>query len=109
MLLGGFALLACAEAGLIWSLSGDGGSSLTVGPFKIAAGAAGIVAVALATAALVRWPEVTTPLVLAAAPFRLPLDVDPDARFFLRVGDSGELWEVDPPRSTACSGPPASR
>ena len=96
MLLAGFALLACAEAGLIWSLSGDGGSSLTVGPFKLAAGAAGLVVLALATAALVRWPEATTPLVLAAAPFRLPLDVDPDARFFLRVGDSGELGRLLP-------------
>ena len=45
---------ACAEAGLIWSL-GDGGSSLTVGPFKLAAGAAGLVLVALGVAALVRW------------------------------------------------------
>ena len=33
---------------------------------------------------------------LAAAPFRLPLDVDPDARFFLRVGDSGELGRLLP-------------
>ena len=77
MLLAGFALLACAEAGLIWSLSADGGSNLTIGPFKLAAGAAGLVVLALVTAALVRWPDVTTPLVLAAAPFRLPLDVDP--------------------------------
>ena len=96
MLLAGFALLACAEAGLIWSLSGDGGSNLTIGPFKLAAGAAGLVVLALVTAALVRWPDATTPLVLAAAPFRLPLDVDPDARFFLRVGDSGELGRLLP-------------
>jgi O-Antigen ligase len=95
-LLAGFALLACAEAGLIWSLSGDGGSKLTIGPFKLAAGAAGLVVLALVTAALVRWPDATTPLVLAAAPFRLPLDVDPDARFFLRVGDSGELGRLLP-------------
>ena len=95
MLLAGFALLACAEAGLIWSL-GDGGSNLTVGPFKLAAGAAGLALVALGVAALVRWPAATTPLVLAAAPFRLPLDVDPDARFFFRVGDSGELGRLLP-------------
>ena len=95
MLLAGFALLACAEAGLIWSL-GDGGSNLTVGPFKLAAGAAGLVLVALGVAALVRWPAATTPLVLAAAPFRLPLDVDPDERFFLRIGDSGELGRLLP-------------
>ena len=96
LLLTGFALLACAEAGLIWSLSGDGGSSLTVGPFKLAAGAAGLVVLGLVTGAIVRWPEATTPLVLAAAPFRLPLDVDPEARFFLRVGNSGELGRLLP-------------
>jgi O-antigen ligase len=96
MLLAGFALLACAEAGLIWSLSGDGGTNLTVGPFKILAAGAGLIMLILGTAALVRWPEATTPLVLAAAPFRLPLDVDPDARFFLRVGASGELGRLLP-------------
>ena len=96
MLLAGFALLACAEAGLIWSLSGDGGSNLTIGPFKLAAIAAGAVLVAFGVAALVRWPDAITPLVLAAAPFRLPLDVDPDARFFLSVGDSGELGRLLP-------------
>lgn len=96
MLLAGFALLACAEAGLIWSLSGDGGINLTVGPFKILAAGAGLIVLILGTAALVRWPSATTPLVLAAAPFRLPLDVDPDARFFLRVGNSGELGRLLP-------------
>ena len=96
MLLVGFALLACAEAGLIWSLSGDSGSNLTIGPFKLAAGAAGLIVLALGVAVLVRWPGAITPLVLAAAPFRLPLDVDPDARFFLRVGDSGELGRLLP-------------
>jgi putative inorganic carbon (hco3(-)) transporter len=96
MLLAGFALLACAEAGLIWSLSGDGGTNLTVGPVKIVAAGAGLIVLILGTAALVRWPEATTPLVLAAAPFRLPLDVDPDARFFLRVGSSGELGRLLP-------------
>jgi O-antigen ligase len=95
-LLAGFALLGFAEAGLIWSLSGDGGSNLAVGPVKLAAGAAGLVLLALGVAAFVRWPAAVTPLVLAAAPFRLPLDVDPDARFFFSVGDSGELGRLLP-------------
>ena len=68
LLLAGFALLGCAEAGLIWSLSGEGGSDLAVGPLKLAAGAAGLVLLALGVAALVRWPATITPLVLAAAP-----------------------------------------
>jgi O-antigen ligase len=96
MLLGGFALLACAEAGLIWSLSGSGGTDLSVGPVKLAVGAVALVLLGLGVAALVRWPAATTPLVLAAAPFRLPLDVDPNARFFLSVGDSGELGRLLP-------------
>ncbi|MBA3475698.1 MAG: O-antigen ligase family protein [Actinobacteria bacterium] len=96
LLLAGFALLGCAEAGLIWSLSGEGGSDLAVGPLKLAAGAAGLVLLALGVAALVRWPATITPLVLAAAPFRLPLDVDPDARFFLSVAESGELGRLLP-------------
>ena len=52
MLLAGFALLACAEAGLIWSLSGDGGTNLTVGPVKILATGAGLIVLILGTAAL---------------------------------------------------------
>jgi O-antigen ligase len=95
-LLAGFALLGFAEAGLIWSLSGDGGSDLAVGPLELAAGAAGLVLLALGVAALVRWPATITPLVLAAAPFRLPLDVDPDARFLLSVAESGELGRLLP-------------
>ena len=95
-LLAGFALLGCAEAGLVWSLSADGGSGLAVGPLKLAAGAAGLILLGLGVAALLRWPDAVTPLVLAAAPFRLPLDVDPDARFFLSVGDSGELGRLLP-------------
>ncbi len=95
-LLAGFALLGCAEAGLIWSLSGNGGSDLAVGPLKLAAGGAGLVLLALGVAVLVRWPAAVTPLVLAAAPFRLPLDVDPDARFFLSVAESGELGRLLP-------------
>jgi len=95
-LLAGFALLGCAEAGLIWSLSGAGGSDLAVGPLELAAGAAGLVLLALGVAALVRWPATITPLVLAAAPFRLPIDVDPDARFFLSVAGSGELGRLLP-------------
>jgi O-antigen ligase len=95
-LLAGFALLAFAEAGLIWSLSGDGGTNFAVGPLKLAAGAAGVVLLVLGAASLVRWPAAITPVVLAAAPFRLPLDVDPDARFFLSVGESGELGRLLP-------------
>ena len=95
-LLAGFALLGCAEAGLIWSLSGETGLDVAVGRFELAAAGGAIFLLALGVAALVRWPDIVTPLVLAAAPFRLPLDVDPDARFFLSVADGGELGRLLP-------------
>jgi O-antigen ligase len=95
-LLAGYVLLVLAEAGLVWALAGDGGPSPDVSPIKLAAGAAGVLVLALGAAAFVRWPEAITPVVLIAAPFRLPLDVDPEARFFVSVGESGELGRLLP-------------
>src|SRR6186997_3427334 len=96
LLLAGFAMLGAAEAGLVWSLSADGGTSLTPSPLKLAAGGAALLLLLAGVAAFVRWPVAITPLVLAAAPFRLPLDFDPQARFFFSVGDSGELGRLLP-------------
>src|SRR6187401_2782450 len=96
LLLAGFAMPGVAEAGLVWSLSGDGGTSLTPSPLKLAAGGVALLLLLAGVAAFVRWPVAITPLVLAAAPFRLPLDFDPQARFFFSVGDSGELGRLLP-------------
>jgi O-Antigen ligase len=95
-LLAGFALLAAAELGLaIGSLGLDGFDRLTA-PAAVAGGAAGAPALAAGTAALVRWPVAVTPLVLAAAPFRLPLNVDTSNRFLFDVAKSGELGRLLP-------------
>ena len=96
VLLAGFVLLAAAELGLaIGSLGLDGFDRLTA-PAAVAGGAVGAIALASGTAVLVRWPAVVTPLVLAAAPFRLPLDVDTSNRLLFDVAESGELGRLLP-------------
>ena len=108
MLLAGFALLACAEAGLIWSLSGDGGSSLTVGPFKLAAGAAGLVVLALVD----RRPR---PLARRRPPRSSSRQHRSGSRSTstrTRASSSGSATAASSggcSLSTACSGPPAWR
>jgi O-antigen ligase len=95
-LLVGFAALGVAQAGLAYSLSGgisldDGLSGATV-----AVGLAGLVALGALTAVLVRWPALVLPLLLVAAPFRLPLDIDRGHRFLVAVAESGELGRLLP-------------
>jgi O-antigen ligase len=94
-MLGGFAALGLAQAGLFLSQQNDLGS-LGVGGTTVAAGLCGLAVLAGLTAILVRWPELVLPLVLIAAPFRLPLDFDPDYRFFVAVAESGELGRLLP-------------
>jgi O-antigen ligase len=95
-LLAGFLLLAVAEAGLGLALTG--GPSFDSGLFLPAVGLAvgGALFLGLVTAALVRWPTLVIPLLLAAAPFRLPLDVDRGHRFLVAVAESGELGRLLP-------------
>jgi O-antigen ligase len=93
-LLGGLALVAAGEAGLLLASVADLGGPL--GPKGAAAGLAGLVALAAGASVFVRWPAVVAPAVLAVAPFRLPLDVDTSHRFFLSVADSGELGRLLP-------------
>jgi putative inorganic carbon (HCO3(-)) transporter len=91
VLLGGFALLAASEAGLVLSTSGDGVSATLV-----ALGAAALVPLAGAAAIFVRWPVAVLPAVLAAAPFRPPLEFDSGNRFFVGVAEEGELGRLLP-------------
>jgi putative inorganic carbon (hco3(-)) transporter len=96
LLLAGFAALGLSQVGLALSLSGGLSLEDGVGPATVAIGLAGVVALAALTAVLVRWPEAVLPLVLLAAPFRLPLDVDRGHRFLLAVAESGELGRLLP-------------
>lgn len=92
LLLGGLALLAGAEAGLVLAVSGDGG----VSPTLLALGAAGIVPAAIGAAILVRWPTLVLPSVLAAAPFRPPLSFGTENEYFVAVATEGQLGRLLP-------------
>src|SRR5215216_2599182 len=78
-LIGGFALLALADVLLVAAL-----------------GLAGLVVVAATAAVLSRRPALVLPLVLAAAPFRLPLDFGREHRFFVALAEPGELGRLLP-------------
>jgi hypothetical protein len=95
-LLGGFALLGAGELGLGWAVTGGPRPNDVVGVETVAAGLAGLAVLGVAAAALVRYPTFVTPVVLAAAPFRLPLDVDRRHRFFVGVAEAGQLGRLLP-------------
>jgi len=90
-LLAGFALAAGGIAGM---LAGTSLPRLTPPLF-----AAGVVALGLVAAGawtLSRRPALVIPLVLAAAPFRLPLHVDRQSRFLVSVASEGQLGRLLP-------------
>jgi hypothetical protein len=92
VLLAGFALLVAGEAGLVASTAGDGGVSSAL----VALGAAGLLPLAIGAALFVRWPEAMIPAILAAAPFRPPLEFDRSNRFYVGVAESGQLGRLLP-------------
>ena len=95
-LVAGFAALGAAQAGLAYSLSGGIALDGSLGGATIAAGLAGLVALAVGTAVLIRWPALVLPALLVAAPFRLPLDIDRSHRYLVAVAESGELGRLLP-------------
>jgi putative inorganic carbon (HCO3(-)) transporter len=90
-LLAGLVLLAGAEAGLVLSTSGDG-----ISPALVALGGASLLPLAIGAALFVRWPVAVLPAVLAAAPFRPPLELDSGNRFYVAVAEEGELGRLLP-------------
>jgi O-antigen ligase/polysaccharide polymerase Wzy-like membrane protein len=95
-LLGGVALLGLAEALLAVFMAGTDALDKLVTPAALAAGVAGAVLVAAAAAIFVRFPLLTIPALVVAAPFRLPLDFDRDHRFFFAVAEGGKLGRLIP-------------
>jgi hypothetical protein len=93
MLLGGLALLALAEAGLVADLSDQG---QRVSAKLVALGTVGVVGMAIGAAILVRWPVLVTPVVLAAAPFRPPLSFGSEHRYYIGVASAGQLGRLLP-------------
>ncbi|MBA2360202.1 MAG: O-antigen ligase family protein, partial [Actinobacteria bacterium] len=94
--LGGFALLGLAEALLAVSMAGIDAVGDLLTPAVLAAGAAGAILLAAAAAIFVRFPLLTIPALILAAPFRLPLDVDREHRFFFAVAEGGKLGRLIP-------------
>jgi O-antigen ligase len=87
-LLAGFALIAAAEV-----LLADLGR---ISPTLVAAGFAGVLALAVGAAVFVRYPTLVVPALLVAAPFRLPFDFDRDHRFFFALAQGGKLGRLVP-------------
>jgi O-antigen ligase len=91
--LAGLILLAAAEGALLGAFAvGDrvlAPAALGLGLFAAAVFGAG-------AAVLVRRPELVTPLALAAAPFRLPIDFGREHRFFVAVAEPGQLGRLLP-------------
>jgi hypothetical protein len=92
--LAGFLLLGLAELGLGLYLAG--GVPDGIGPAYAAAGVAGLLPLAAGTWLFLEYPALVTPFVLAAAPFRLPIDFDPDHRYFVAVAAEGQLGRLLP-------------
>lgn len=93
MLLGGLALLALAEAGLVADLSDSG---QRISSKLVLLGAGGLVGMAIGAAILARWPVLVTPIVLAAAPFRPPLSFGSEHKYYVGVASAGQLGRLLP-------------
>ena len=94
-LLAGLVLLGAAELGIALAVGAGGldglGSAAGVG-----AGVLGALVLSGAAYLLVRHPAWVPVAVLAAAPFRPPLDLDPDSSLLLAVANDGELGRLLP-------------
>jgi O-Antigen ligase len=89
-LLGGFVVVAVTEV----LLARAGGLHLSVK--LVAAAVLGVAVLAALAALLLRAFWLVTPLVLVAAPFRLPLDFGSSHRFYVAVAHGGQLGRLLP-------------
>ena len=99
-LLAGLALVLAALVGFAF-VGGEVRALATVGtlfdsPLGIAAVVAAAAVVVAGGAALVRWPTVTVPLLLALEFLRLPIAADPDSPVLLGIVGSGGLGRPYP-------------
>jgi putative inorganic carbon (HCO3(-)) transporter len=80
----GFALLALATGGLGWFLVGEDDISLLLGdPRGVVVVVAGTLAIVVCAVPLVRYPAAVPVVLLAAAPFRVPVELGKDEAFLL--------------------------
>jgi O-antigen ligase len=92
-LVAGFVALAGAEAALLGSVTV---ADRIASPTFAALGVVGLVIVGAIAVGLARRPALVAPLVLAAAPFRLPLDFGREHRFFVALAEPGQLGRLLP-------------
>jgi hypothetical protein len=93
-LLGGLAVLALAEAGLALSL-GDASLDKLTSAAGAAAAVAGVLLLA-GGAALLAWRPAWVPIaVLAAAPFRPPLEFSSSNRFLVSIAEEYDRRRAD--------------
>jgi O-antigen ligase len=90
ILVPGFALLAAAEI----LLAHAGGLSLSAG--LLGAGLFGLILAAVGAALLLRAPWLVLPLLVVAAPFRLPVDFGREHRFYVAIAHGGQLGRLLP-------------
>jgi hypothetical protein len=84
LVLPGFALLGLGTAGLAWALVGDDDVELLLTePTGLALLAVGVVAAALGAIPFVRYPAIVPVALLAAAPFRIPVELGEEEAFLL--------------------------
>src|SRR3954452_13094632 len=86
--LGGLALIAAAE--VLFSSSRHPAAS------QAALGIFGLAVMAVAAAVLVRRPALVLPLLLLAAPFRLPLDFGREHKLYVAIARGGETGRLLP-------------
>jgi hypothetical protein len=90
LLLAGFAALAAAEV----LLARDGGLSLSAK--VLGAGVVAVLVLGAAAALLRRARWLVLPLLLVAAPFRLPLDFGREHRYYVAIAHGGQLGRLLP-------------
>ena len=90
LLLAGFASLGVAEL----LLARDGGVSFSAG--LVLAGIAALLVFTAAAGLLRRARWLVLPLLLLAAPFRLPLDFGREHRFYVAIAHGGQLGRLLP-------------
>ena len=95
-LLAGFAALGVAEVGLLLSSIDGVDTDRVLRPAILALAVPALLLLGAAAYALSRFPALVLPLTLVAAPFRLPLDFDPDNRLFVAVAEDGALGRLLP-------------
>jgi O-antigen ligase len=94
--LAGLGLLAAAEVGLALSLSTGDGLGDLLSPAGAAVTAVGLTALGCAAVLLAQRPALVPLAVLAAAPFRPPLEYDASSPVLLAVAEDGRLGRLLP-------------